>query len=53
MPTLLELEHAIFRSLVEHDDRAAAPHILADGLAPEARLNVYRNTFVEIGRAHV
>ncbi len=46
MPTLLEIEHAVYRSLVEHDDRAAVPHILADGLAPEARLNIYRNTFI-------
>jgi len=46
MPTLLELQRAVYRSLVAHDDEAAARHILADGLAPEARLNVYRNTFI-------
>jgi putative DNA-binding protein len=46
MPTLLEIERAVYRSLVEHDDATAAQHILADGLAPEARLNVYRNTFI-------
>lgn len=46
MPTLLEIERAVYRSLVEHDDQAAVRLILADGLAPEARLNVYRNTFI-------
>src|SRR5215469_12520562 len=46
MPRLLELQRAVYRSLVAHDDEAAARHILADGLAPEARLNVYRNTFI-------
>lgn len=46
MPTLLEMERAVYRSLVERNDAAATPHILGDGLAPEARLNVYRNTFI-------
>jgi hypothetical protein len=46
MPTLLEIERAVYRSLVEHDDEAATQHIAVDGLAPEARLNVYRNTFI-------
>jgi hypothetical protein len=46
MPTLLELEHAVYRSLVGDDDGAAVPHIFADGLAPEARLKIYRNTFI-------
>src|SRR6516164_9064562 len=34
------------RGLVEHDDGEAAGYILADGLASEGRLNVYRNTFI-------
>jgi hypothetical protein len=46
VPTLLELQRAVHRSLVAHDDEAAAQHILADGLAPEARLDIYRNTFI-------
>jgi hypothetical protein len=46
MLTLLELQRAVHRSLVARDDEAAVRHILADGLAPEARLNVYRNTFI-------
>jgi hypothetical protein len=44
--TLLELQRAIYDGLVSGRDGAAAAHILANGLAPEARLNIYRNTFV-------
>ncbi len=44
-PTLLELQRAIYRGIVERDDSPASAYILADGLAPEARINVYRNTF--------
>jgi hypothetical protein len=46
MPTLLELQRAVSRSLVAQDDCTAAMHILADGIAPAARLNIYRNTFI-------
>lgn len=46
MPTLLEVQRAVGRSLIERDDAAAAEHVVGDGLAPAARLNVYRNTFV-------
>jgi len=46
MPTLLDLQDAVYRSLVERDDGAASRHVWNDGLAPEARLSVYRNTFV-------
>lgn len=46
MPTLLEVEHAFYRSLIEQDDLAAAGYILADGVDPEIRLNVHRNTVV-------
>lgn len=46
MPTLLELQRAVARSLIERDDGDAAAHVLADGLAPAARLAVYRNTVV-------
>jgi hypothetical protein len=44
MPTLLELQHAMRRSLVQRDDGAASA-LLADGIAPD-RLNIYRNTIV-------
>ena len=45
MQSLRELQCAVRRSLVEHDDGAAAMHILSSGLAPEQRLAIYRNTF--------
>jgi Putative DNA-binding domain len=46
MPTLLEIQRAVYRSLVEHDDEPAAEHIVPDALAPAARLSIYRNTFL-------
>ncbi len=46
MPTLLETQRAIARDLVTGDGTAAAPHIVAAGLAPQARLAIYRNTFL-------
>ena len=46
MPSLHEVQHAIRQSLVERDNNAAAGYIVGDGLAPEQRLSVYRNTFV-------
>lgn len=45
MPSLRELQDAIRRSIIEHDDIGAASHIASDGTAPEERLSVYRNTF--------
>jgi hypothetical protein len=45
MPALRELQHAVYRSLVERDDGDAAAHIRADGLAAADRLSIYRNTF--------
>jgi hypothetical protein len=47
-PKLLELQHAVYRSVVEHDDAEAAACILADGIDPAARLGVYRNTFASV-----
>jgi hypothetical protein len=44
MTTLLELQGAMRRSLVERD-RAAAAQMLADGIPPD-RLDIYRNTHV-------
>jgi hypothetical protein len=46
VPTLLEIERALYRSVAKQDDAAAARYIVADGLAPEARLAIYRNTFI-------
>ena len=46
MPTLLEVQRAMRRTLVARDDGEVAAYILADGLAPETRLNIYRNTFI-------
>lgn len=45
MPALRELQHAVYRSLMERDDGDAAAHIRADGLAAADRLSIYRNTF--------
>ena len=44
MPSLHEMQRAFGRSLVELKDDAGAIHIVGDGLAPERRLAVYRNT---------
>jgi len=46
VPRLRELQRAMARALIERDDAPAAQFIIADGLPPEARLNIYRNTFV-------
>ncbi|MEO8346926.1 MAG: DNA-binding domain-containing protein [Betaproteobacteria bacterium] len=45
MPSLREVQHAIRRSLVEREDGAIMPYMVADGLACEQRLAIYRNTF--------
>jgi hypothetical protein len=45
MPTLLELQRAVYRGLVAGEDGPCAAHVVADGIAGAARLNVYRNTF--------
>jgi hypothetical protein len=46
VPTLLEVQRALRRSLVERDGGEAAAYILPDGLAPGAGLDVYRNTSI-------
>ena len=46
MPTLLDLQHAMYRAIVARDDREAAMHLCADGIDPTARLSIYRNTFL-------
>jgi hypothetical protein len=35
-------------SLVRHEDRDVAAHVLAEGIDPAARLRVYRNTFASV-----
>jgi putative DNA-binding protein len=45
MPTLLEIQQAVGRSIIAGSDALAARYILADGLAPNARLGIYRNNF--------
>jgi hypothetical protein len=42
--SLLELQHAVRRSLLDEADDAALGYIVASGLAPGHRLSVYRNT---------
>jgi hypothetical protein len=46
MPTLLDIQRAVGRSIIAGDDAPAARYILADELLPEARLGIYRNNFV-------
>lgn len=47
-PTLLEIQRGMRKSLVEHRDHALRAHIVADGLGPAERLDVYRNTFASV-----
>lgn len=44
-PSLLELQQALRRSMVEGEDAEAGRHVVSAGLAPRQRLAVYRNTF--------
>jgi Putative DNA-binding domain len=46
MPTMLELQRAVYRGLVVGEDGPCAEHVVAEGIAGEARLNIYRNTFI-------
>ena len=48
VPTLLEVQHAVYRSIVGRDDAEAAAYIVAEGIDPEARLGIYRNTFASV-----
>jgi hypothetical protein len=47
-PTLLELQRALCRTVVGHDDAEAGLYIIADGIDPAARLGIYRNTFASV-----
>jgi hypothetical protein len=46
MPTLLEIQWAVGRSIIAGNEAVAARYVLADGLSPEARLGIYRNNFI-------
>lgn len=43
MISLLDLQHTMRQGLLGPDDRMATAHIRADGIAAEARLDIYRN----------
>ena len=45
MPTLHELQESFGAALISGDP-AAAEFVVADGIAPDGRLNIYRNTYV-------
>ncbi len=47
-PSLLELQHAVRRSVVARDDAEAGAHVVAGGIEPAARLAIYRNTFASV-----
>ncbi|MGU7778977.1 HvfC/BufC family peptide modification chaperone [Burkholderia sp. PU8-34] len=47
-PSLIELQQAMSRSLLSHADDDAAAAVLADGLDPRSRLNIYRNTAASV-----
>jgi hypothetical protein len=47
VPTLLELQNAVGRAIVARENDDAVAHIIADGIAPDARLSIYRNTFID------
>jgi Putative DNA-binding domain len=46
MPTLVELQRAVYRGMVAGEDGPCAAHVVADGIAGDAQLNIYRNTFI-------
>src|SRR5690349_21691359 len=46
MPTLLEIQQAVARSIIAGDDAVAVRYILAAGLPPQARLGIYRNNVI-------
>jgi Putative DNA-binding domain len=47
-PTLLELQHAVYRSIVGRSDVEAATYIVPDGIDPAARLDIYRDAFASV-----
>ncbi|MGH8241239.1 MAG: HvfC/BufC family peptide modification chaperone, partial [Steroidobacteraceae bacterium] len=47
MPSLRDLQDAVRRSIIERDDVDAIAQIVANGIAPQDRLSIYRNTFTQ------
>jgi hypothetical protein len=45
MPSLREVQQAVQRSVLLHEDPVAAAYIVDEGVAPAERLSIYRNTF--------
>ena len=48
MPTLREIQTAIGRRLLGQEAPEASESVIADGLEPDARLAIYRNTFIAV-----
>jgi hypothetical protein len=46
MPTLLELQRSISTAVLSGESNEAAHFIVGEGLAPDERLNIYRNNFL-------
>ncbi len=46
MPTLLDVERAFRATFLEPENGDAAEHVIADGISPDERLDIYRNTFI-------
>src|SRR5258706_3343638 len=46
MPTLLELQRSISKAILTRESDEAAYVFVGDGLIPDERLNIYRNTFL-------
>ena len=46
MPTLLDVERAFRATFLEPENGDAAEHVIADGISPDDRLDIYRNTFI-------
>ena len=46
-PSLRELQHAMRRSVIQRDDVDAIAHIVANGIAAQDRMSIYRNTFTQ------
>jgi hypothetical protein len=47
-PTLLELQRAMQRSLIQGSDEDLSTYVIADGLDPGERLDIYRNTCASV-----
>ena len=47
-PMLLELQRAVYRSVIARDGAEGSAYVIADGIAPAARLGIHRNTFASV-----